>query len=83
MRLCFQLAALTVAFVVTVFWLFGGPNLGWTKTTVAIAKRDPVTDQEYTQWERRFAPGVDVLALGWGGAMILAGGALCFKRKAR
>jgi hypothetical protein len=83
MRLFLQLAALAVAFVVTVFWFFGGPDFGWTKTTVAITGTDPVTDQEYVRWEKRFVPGVDFLALGWGAALILAGGALCFKRKVR
>jgi hypothetical protein len=80
MRLFLRLAAMAVAFVSLVFWLFGGPNLGWTRNRVPIQKTDPVTGQQYQEWESRFIPGVDFV----GGAFLLAGvalGASCFCRR--
>jgi hypothetical protein len=57
-----RFTALTIAVVGLVFWLFGGPNTGWTRTTVPVMKKDPVTEIEYTEWERNFVPGIDFLA---------------------
>lgn len=61
--------SLAVLLVGTVFWLFGGPNLGWTKTSVLVTTRDPVTDLEQPEWQRNFIPGVDFL----GATVVLAG----------
>ncbi len=72
MRRALRLTALAVALVGTVFWFFGGPNLGWTKTRVPVAKLDPVTEIEFTEYETRFVPGVDFVA----GTLGLAG--VCF-----
>ena len=69
MRRALRLTALAVALVGTVFWFFGGPNLGWTKTHVPVAKLDPVTQREFQEWEKRFVPGVDFVA----GAFSVAG----------
>jgi hypothetical protein len=69
MRTILKLASLFVILVTVVLWLFGGPNLGWTKTSVMVETVDPVTDQKGVQWENRFLPGVDFLAGG-----LLAGG---------
>jgi hypothetical protein len=55
-----------------VFWLFGGPHLGWTQTRVAVPKQDPVTELEYVEWQRNFVPGVDFLA----GCLVAAGAVL-------
>lgn len=57
-----RLTAGGILIVAVVFWLFGGPNLGWTKTTVAVMKKDPVTEIEYQEWQKNFVPGVDFLA---------------------
>jgi len=62
MRTAFRLAALGIATAGTVFWLFGGPNTGWTKTRVPIPRKDPVTELEYVEWQANFVPGVDFLA---------------------
>ena len=69
MRRALRLTALAVALVGMVFWFFGGPNLGWTKTRVPVAKLDPVTEIEFTEYEERFVPGVDFVA----GTLGLAG----------
>ncbi len=62
MRTALRLSAVAVLLVGTVFWLFGGPNLGWTKTSVPVVLKDAVTDMEYTEWQENFVPGVDFLA---------------------
>jgi hypothetical protein len=62
MRAALRLAALGILVVGIVFWFFGGPNLGWTKTSIPLARMDPVTELEYHVWEKRFVPGVDFVA---------------------
>ena len=62
-----------IALVVLAFWFFGGPNLGFTKTSVAHIEKDPVTEIETPRYEKRFVPGVDFLAAGLGLAVVLAG----------
>lgn len=74
MRTALRLTALGVGLVCVVFWLFGGPNLGWTRTRDPVTRVDPVTELEYVEWQRNFVPGVDFLALGLAlGAAVLAG----------
>jgi len=69
MRTALRLAALTVGLVGGVFWVFGGPHLGWTRTSVPETKQDPVTEIEYVEWRKTFVPGLDFL----GGTLGLAG----------
>ncbi len=69
MRTATRLTALAIAVVGLVFWLFGGPNLGWTKNSVPVSRQDPVTELEYVEWQRNFVPGLDFLA----GCAALAG----------
>lgn len=75
MRTALRIIALSVLFLGTAFWFFGGPNLGWTKTSVPVVLKDPVTEQEYTEWRQNFVPGVDFLALCGVGSAILAAAA--------
>lgn len=72
MRTALRLVALGIALVGLVFWFFGGPHLGWTRTSVPITKTDPVTELEYVEWQSNFVPGVDFLAA----TMLAAGGVL-------
>ena len=55
------------------FWAATGAHRGWTKTTVPIPKKDPVTDQDYVEWQKKFVPGVEVLGAGLGAAAVLFG----------
>ena len=68
MRTKLRVAALLVAVVVTAWWFFSGPNLGWYKTKVERIEKDPVTELEVKRYEDRFVPGVDCL----GGGLLLA-----------
>ena len=57
MRIAIRLAALAVVVVVLAVWFFGGPNLGWTKTSVPVPFTEMVTEQQGVRWEKRFLPG--------------------------
>ncbi len=81
MRIAIRLTALAGAVVVLAVWFFGGPNLGWTKTSVPVPFTDMVTDQQGVRWEKRFLPGVDFLAAGLLAAGLLAGSSFLFRKK--
>ncbi len=68
MRNALRFLALAVLLVGAVFWFFGGPNFGWTRTTVPVPRMDPVTEIEYVEWQKNFVPGVDFL----GGCLAVA-----------
>jgi hypothetical protein len=80
MRTKLRLIALAVAFLSLAFWFFGGPNWGWTKTTVVNWQVDAVTEIHYPIIEKRFIPGVDVLALALIAAAALFGGSFWARR---
>ena len=52
-------------------WAGLGGSLGWSKTKTAFEKTDPVTDIKYVEWKSGFVPGVEFLALGAGGAILI------------
>jgi hypothetical protein len=65
-RLALVLAAATVA-----GWLALGANRGWTKTTVTRWQKDPVTEIDGPVIEKKFVPGIDLLAGCLAGALAL------------
>ena len=73
--------ALFISLVTLVIWLFGGPNTGWTKTSVMVKTIDPVTEQDEIKWEKRFLPGVDFLGGGLVVGAILLGASFVFRKK--
>ena len=81
MKMSLRLASFFVALVTVVIWLFGGPNLAWTRTSEMVKSRDPVTDQEVVSWEKRFLPGVDFLAGGLMVSAALAGASFLFRKR--
>jgi len=81
MRTVLRLAALFVSLVTLVLWLIGGPNLGWTKTSVMVKTIDPVTEQDEIKWEKRFLPGVDFLCGGLLAGAVLFGASFLFRKK--
>ena len=81
MRTTFRLAALGVALVTLVLWFFGGPNLGWTKTSVTRMEMEAVTEIAHPVVEKRFLPGVDFLAVGLVGAAGILGSSFIFRKK--
>jgi hypothetical protein len=83
MRTKLRVAALFLALIITGVWFFGGPNLGWTKTSVAQKQKDPVTELEVDVYEPRFVPGVDFLGAGLAVAGLLAASSFFFGKTAR
>ena len=73
MRTALRLAALFIALVSLVVWLFGGPNIGWTKMPEAAKINDTVTGREIVASETGFLPGLDFLAVGLVGVGIVWG----------
>ena len=56
---------------VVAIWLSLGADRGWSKTLVPVAKVDPVTELEFTEYEKRFVPGLDFLIAGSAGSLFL------------
>lgn len=83
MRTKLRVAALLLALIVLAAWFFGGPNLGWTKTSVPHKVKDPVTELEVDVYEKRFVPGVDFLGAGLGVAAFMAAGSFFFRRQSK
>ena len=81
MRTGLRVVALFLVLVTLVLWLFGGPNLGWTKTSAMQKTVDPVTDQEVVTWEKRFLPGIDFVVGGLTVASIVFGASFVFRKK--
>ena len=80
MKRILQLLALLVVLVAAVTWLATGANLGWTKTSVPVKTLDEVTGIEGITYQKKFLPGVDFLGAGFGGAALLAGASLFFRK---
>jgi hypothetical protein len=81
MRTGLRVAALGLFVVVLALWFFGGMNRGWTKTSIAVARVDEVTEQSYQTWEKRFLPGIDFLGAGAGVSAVLMAASFLFARK--
>lgn len=71
MRKALRGLALGLAVIAVAGWLVTGANRGWTKTSVTRWQKDPVTEIEGPVIEKRFVPGVDLLAVGLGTALAL------------
>ncbi len=65
------------------FWLAGGANRGWTKTSVPKKTVDEVTGIEGVTYEKKLVPGVDFLGGAVLAAGILAGVSFLFQTKTK
>lgn len=68
MKKALRIIAATLIVGAIAFWAVCGANRGWTKTRVPQKVPDPVTGLEGVQWQDKFVPGVDFLALAAFGA---------------
>ncbi len=80
MRTSLRLAALAVMVISTALWFFAGPNVGSTKTSVPLSKKDAVTDQDYIEWEKRFVPGIDFLGAAYIASGVLLASSFLFRK---
>jgi hypothetical protein len=58
-----RLLALAIIVVATGYWLAAGANRGWTKNSVPVKTVDEVTGIEGVNYQKKFIPGVDFLAV--------------------
>jgi hypothetical protein len=61
-RVC-QFGALVLLVTSLIWWLAAGAHRGWTQTSVPVKTLDEVTGIEGVDYQKRFVPGVDLLAL--------------------
>ena len=80
MKLKLQLAAFALAFASLVFWFFGGPHFGWTKTT-PVATPESTTAGTAVPMPAIFTPGLDLLAACWLAAGALLAGSCLGRRR--
>ena len=73
MKRTLQMVAAAVALAGIAVWLSMGAGRGWTKTSVAIERVDPVTDIHYSEYKNGFFPGVDFLAVSLAASVVLFG----------
>jgi hypothetical protein len=83
MRMALRIIALVVVVGAVTFWAVAGANRGWTKTQVPRKVLDPVTGLEGIQWQHKFIPGVDFLAVAVSGAGILGAISLFIRNKSK
>lgn len=80
MKRILQSLALLVVLAAAATWLATGANRGWTKTSVPVKTLDEVTGIEGITYQKKFLPGVDFLGAAFGGAALLAGASLFFRK---
>jgi hypothetical protein len=70
-RILLRGAGVLLILFVFSFWAAKGYHRGWSQNRVPVKQIDPVTEIEFTTYEKRFLPGIDYL-VGGGvtGAMI-------------
>ncbi|MBC8000979.1 MAG: hypothetical protein H7X97_00205 [Opitutaceae bacterium] len=81
MKRTLQVAAALVALAGIGLWLSLGAGRGWTKTSLAIERVDPVTDIRYSEYKKGFFPGVDFLAASLMVSAALFGSSWLVRRK--
>lgn len=73
MKIGLRILALIFALCVVLAWAGLGADRGWTKTSIAIKKVDPVTEIEFVEYQPGFRPGVDFLVAGLLGSFVVLG----------
>ena len=80
MKRILQILAAVITLITVGLWLATGANRAWTKTEVQIKTLDEVTGIEGISYRKQFQPGVDFLGAAFGGAALLAGASLFFRK---
>ena len=76
-----RLVSLALAFLGTAIWLFGGPHLGWSRTTERRMLVDDLTGLEYPVIEPKVTLGIDFLGVALVGAVVIFSLSFCFRAK--
>ena len=80
MKKSLRILALLAVAVTAITWIATGADRGWTKTSKDIKTLDEVTGIEGITHKPTFIAGVDFLALGFGGAVVLFGASFIFRK---
>ena len=64
MKRSLSLAALAILLATVGFWWSQGAHTGWSQNRVPVSKTDEVTGINFTAYEERFVPGIEVLGAG-------------------
>jgi len=81
-RKLLRMTAAVLMAVSLIVWLATGPNFGWTRTSVPVKTIDEVTGIEGISYEKRFVPGLEVMAGALLVSALLAGVSFLFRDKA-
>jgi hypothetical protein len=81
MKRLLRILAFLVAVIGFGVWLWCGQNQGWTKTSKAIERVDPVTEIVFQEYQKGFFPGVDFLAITTLLALGLFGSSFLVRKK--
>ena len=80
MKKSLRILALLVVAATAITWIATGADRGWTKTSKPVKTLDEVTGIEGITQKPVFIAGVDFLALGFGGAIVLFGASFLFRK---
>jgi hypothetical protein len=80
MRKILRLLALAIVLVAGVIWAATGAHVGWTKTSRPNGTIDEVTGIVDQTPVKCFVAGVDFLGAAFGGAALLGGASLFFRK---
>ena len=78
MKRTFRILSLILAVGAVIAWFALGANRGWTRTSFAVKSVDEVTGIEGIQYQKEFAPGLELMGGALLGAALLAGASLLF-----
>ncbi len=80
MKRALRILALALLLAGIAWWIVGGANRGWTKTSVPVKTLDEVTGIEGISYQKKFLPGVDFLGAAFVGSAVLGGASLFFRK---
>jgi hypothetical protein len=81
MKQTLRIIAVLMALAAAGFWFAAGASRGWSKDKVEVKTQDEITGLEGISYKEKFVPGVDFLAVGLGGAIVLGGVSFLFRNK--
>ena len=81
MKRVLRTVGILICLVGLAVWLAFGANRGWTKTSVQVKKVDPITEQEFVEWQKKFVPGAEFLVGSLFAGSLLAGISFFLRKK--
>jgi hypothetical protein len=81
MRSVLHILSVLLLTAVLAWWWHAGANKGWTKTSVQIWKFDEITGISYPETEKRFVPGVEILAAACGVSVLMSTAGFLLRRR--